>query len=154
MQWKAGYPIGGSPSEPATMVDSQKEIYQCHISRGHQESKGWKLVGLKFTELVTGATHVDDTAIYSKIYCEVCLETKIRDTFPSYVGVSTEESGRVIRFLNVSISSIMGWKNLSSCRIIPTYRLLLVISPIKKSPDWESLLELALTIFICSFSSS
>ena len=43
--------------------------------------------------------HVDDSIIFSKVFCEGCLIRGVERLWPVDVGMSCEEQGQVIRFL-------------------------------------------------------
>jgi len=95
--------MGGSLSEPATLVDIQECIYRCSTSKQYQHSCGWQYLDYSFSDLVTGLTHVDDSLILSKIYCPQCLFDRVLRTFPKDFGMSLEETGQTIRFLSTFV---------------------------------------------------
>ena len=95
-----GYPMGGSFSEPCTLIDLQEDIYQCSTSVSRRKQCGWNCLDLNFSEQVTGLTRVDDTAALSKVYCINCLFLLPTQTSPNDVGLSQEDQGQVMRFLS------------------------------------------------------
>jgi len=105
LERKCGWPMGGSLSEPGTLIDLQEDIRLCFNSQSYSEQCGWhlkehNLQHIPFEQLVTAVQHVDDAFPVTKIFCDKCIETRLGKTWPKDVGISVEEKGRTIRFLS------------------------------------------------------
>ena len=98
-----GWPMGGSFSEPGTLVDLNEELHVLHQSPERLKSVGWAFKGWRLEELVSGVMHVDDAVVFSRIFCNQCLETGVRHVWPQDVGVSLEEVGPTVRMLQSHI---------------------------------------------------
>lgn len=77
----AGWPQGGSLSEPGTLVDLNEDIFELHAGQRSLSEVGW-CVGnpsLELEQVVLGLLHVDDSLLMSKILCVDCLENGIKN---------------------------------------------------------------------------
>jgi hypothetical protein len=101
---KKGWPMGGSFSEPATLVDLGEDVFWLYNSKKKASDSGWKLKGLDMQQTVQGLLHVDDCLLLSEIHCPVCLEMGTKNVWPKDVGTSLEEKGPVIVFLSARIT--------------------------------------------------
>lgn len=68
-----------------------------------------------FSDVVTGVLHVDDMAVFSKVWCAHCLTKKLKKMFPSDIGLNLEEQGPTLRILSV----IIHVENDSTLRVFP-----------------------------------
>ena len=100
---RTGYPMGGSFSEPATLIDLQDDVLQFHHNKSTALHCAWHHPDLSPEETVMGCQHVDDALIGSTILCLSCLESGLKKLWPSDVGVSVEETGNKLRFLQAEI---------------------------------------------------
>ena len=55
------------------------------------------------SKIIQGVQHVDDALILSNTHCAPCLVKCIAKLWPKDCGVSLEESGKRIRFLQVNV---------------------------------------------------
>ena len=94
-----GYPMGGSFSEPATLIDLQDDVRQLYTKKQTAVRCGWWHSQYCTSKIVNGLQHVDDALLMSACICDNCLEQGLKKLWPSDVGVSTEEKGDEIRFL-------------------------------------------------------
>ena len=94
-----GWPMGGSFSEPATLIDLGHDVAKFHLSAAKQEQVGWILPGYSPTQLIAGLLHVDDSHIASRVFCLRCLLRGV----PPDVGTSLEDSGASVQFLQAQI---------------------------------------------------
>jgi hypothetical protein len=101
---KKGWPMGGSFSEPATLVDLGEDIFWLYNSREKARDSGWKIKGIEMEQTVQGMLHVDDCLLLSQIWCPCCLEKGTKRVWPKDVGTSMEEIGPTIVFLSARIS--------------------------------------------------
>ena len=102
----SGWPMGGSFSEPGTLVDLNEELRLVHQNVDKLKEVGWFFQGWKLENLVTGLMHVDDAVVFSKIFCHDCLETGMKKLWPEGVGISLEEVGPTVRMLHSYIHVI------------------------------------------------
>ncbi len=103
---RCGWPQGGPLSEPGTLVDLNQDVLELHENRNNEMIKvGWHVPGHSFnlSQLVLGLLHVDDSLLISRDLCVKCLESGVSKMWPSDVGVSLEEQGDVIRYLNALV---------------------------------------------------
>ena len=97
-----GWPMGGSFSEPATLIDLGESVFRLYSDCGRIAARvGWHAPNGDVSHAIAGIQHVDDAVIASTIYCERCLLRGVQRLWPSDVGVSLEESGPRVRFLHV-----------------------------------------------------
>ena len=89
-----GWPMGGSFSEPATLVDLGESVYRLYTDGGNTARRvGWALDKARPDQLVQGLQHVDGAAIFSEVFCSECLLRGPQKLWPRDVGVSLEETG-------------------------------------------------------------
>ena len=117
MQRKTGYPMGGSFSEPATLVDLQDDVLQFYTKRPTAVHCGWYHPDLSPEETVCGVQHVDDALIGSAVLCSGCLESGLRKLWPSDDGVSVEETGLSIWYLQAHI--VIRNPTVAACTLLP-----------------------------------
>ena len=101
-----GWPMGGSFSEPATLIDLNHDILKLQYSGSKQREVGWDLDGFSPNQLVAGWLYVDDALVGSKIYCSQCPFEGIQRLWPSDVGTTLEESGHDVTFLQARVRCI------------------------------------------------
>ena len=106
MKRKGGWPMGGSFSEPGTLVDLSEEIRLLDENSGKLVEVGWNFKGWKLHDLVSGLMHVDDAVVFSRIFCPGCLEQGMKRLWPQDVGISLEEIGPTVRMLHSHIHII------------------------------------------------
>ena len=104
----AGWPMGGSHSEPATLIDSSAFVAKLHRSPELQQHCGFAVEGLPLDAVVGGLQHVDDLLVGSRTLCCHCLETGVQRLFPPDLGFETEEAGSLVRFLGARIGEVRG----------------------------------------------
>ena len=56
-------------------------------------------VNIPFEKVVAGVLHVDDLAVFSKVWCARCLASKVQQTFPSDLGFTVEAEGPTLKIL-------------------------------------------------------
>ena len=95
--------MGGSFSEPGTLVDLSEEIRLLDASSEKLVEVGWNFKGWKLDHLVSGLMHVDDAAVFSRIFCPRCLEQGMKRLRPQDVGISLGEIGPTVRMLHSHI---------------------------------------------------
>ena len=100
---REGWPMGGSFSEPATLVDLGAEVLKLYRSYRVQAAVGWVHDDVDVEQLLCGLCHVDDALLTSLILCSGCLLRGIQALYPSDVGVSLEEEGEVLKFLQAVV---------------------------------------------------
>lgn len=94
-----GWPMGGSFSEPGTLVDLTEGLHVLHQHPELLETIGWAYKDWGLEDLVSGAMHVDDAVVFSRIVCTLCLETGVKKLWPKDNGVSLGEVGPTVRML-------------------------------------------------------
>eukprot|EP00969_Alexandrium_andersonii_P334489 14781897-Alexandrium_andersonii.AAC.1 len=67
-----GWPMGGSHSEPATLVDSGAFVHKLHTSPKTRAETGVDVDSLPVDQLLAGLQHVDDLLVCSRVWCEDC----------------------------------------------------------------------------------
>ena len=95
-----GWPAGGSLSEPGTLVDLNASVGLLDVDDTERKRVGWFIPELSFQQTVGGMLHVDDSIVFSKIFCNDCLERGVQRMWPPDVGVEREGTHPVIRFLH------------------------------------------------------
>ena len=105
--------MGGSLSEPLTLLDLSERVLMLHSSKRFQYHVGWKCDGKHIPmrdrddspahRLVDGMQHVDDALVFSYVFCSTCLHKGVCRMWPRDVGAKLEASGLEIPFLHVSI---------------------------------------------------
>ena len=103
-----GWPMGGSFSEPATLVDLGEAIRQLHEDVSVQRRVGWYFANTPIEKLVMGMLHVDDSLVGSCVYCHKCLFKGVESLWPPDVGTKLEEHGSRIRFLQADVHVLHG----------------------------------------------
>ena len=99
MRRKGGWPMGGSFSEPGTLVDLNEELRILAEDSNKMCEIGWHFKNWTLTDLVSGLMHVDDAIVFSRIFCSCCLERGMKQLWPEDVGISLEETGPTVRML-------------------------------------------------------
>ena len=103
--------MGGFLSEPGTQNDLQHPINEWYHERDPNKLDGL-LPGLglvshvlrcSFSENLNGSMHVDDALVMNKLLDDDCIMQMIAGIWPRDVGVSKEETGPVLKFLNTII---------------------------------------------------
>ena len=92
--------MGGSHSEPGTMVDVGHFVRELHSTPGIFESSGFKVGDYTLEQVLQAIQHVDDILFMSQIWCHTCVERKVKQHFPQDMGFNTEETGPKLRFLS------------------------------------------------------
>ena len=95
--------MGGSYSEPGTLVDLGGLIARLYIDEQLQRDIGLAVNGIPFEKTVQGLMHVDDSIMISFIHCNQCMLRGIQTLFPRDVGVSDEGTQPILKFLNAVI---------------------------------------------------
>lgn len=100
-----GWAMGASLIEPCTMCDLNDKVWQCASSDARSRRYGWTVghVTLPFEQVVAGALHVDDLAVFSKVWCQRCLAKKVKRTFPDDVGFDVEGEGPTWKILSLIV---------------------------------------------------
>ena len=98
--------MGGSFSEPATLIDLGHDTRKLYTQTSVQERIGWSLAGYKIEELVAGLCHVGDALLASRVFCHRCLLKGLRKLWPSDVGTNLEEFGSTVKFLQVRVDAL------------------------------------------------
>ena len=98
-----GWPMGGPVSAPCTSLDLETAIERFYANPAVAQDVGWHLDGYKAQQLVQGMLHVDDSVVFSKVYCEDCFFNGVQKLWPRDVGVSLEASGEHVPFLHVEL---------------------------------------------------
>ena len=99
----AGWPMGGSFSEPATLVDLGEDIFSLYDEDQDANISGWRITGFSLDELVQALQHVDDAFLLSLVWCTDCLYKGVLMVWPQDVGVKLEEFGPMVRFLQSTV---------------------------------------------------
>ena len=63
MRRKVGWPMGGSFSEAATLIDLGTDVRNVHKNARRQKLCGWYHKGIPLDKLIMGLTHVDDSIL-------------------------------------------------------------------------------------------
>jgi len=98
-----GYPMGGSLSEPATLVDLQYDLRRVWAERQYRIDTGWGVPGFEIPQAVAGLQHVDDSIMTCRFLCASCMLACLQATWPADVGISLEDSGPLVRFLSAFV---------------------------------------------------
>jgi len=98
-----GWPMGGSFSEPATLLDLGTDVHKFYTDVNFQKRVGLHISGMSPRHLIVGMQHVDDAVVASKVFCEECLERGTERIWPKDVGTSIEEKGPTITFMATTI---------------------------------------------------
>eukprot|EP00969_Alexandrium_andersonii_P298731 13206071-Alexandrium_andersonii.AAC.1 len=69
-----GWPMGGSHSEPATLIDSSFFVDRLHRDHAALAQAGLQYGDLHAEQILAGMQHVDDLLVASCIFCDSCLE--------------------------------------------------------------------------------
>jgi hypothetical protein len=96
---KTGWPMGGSLSEPGTLVDLTDCIRDLHCNVLKRENLGWLVDDLSHEETMQAVLHVDDCLLMSRSLCGTCLYAGLQKLWPADVGTELEGENPVIRFL-------------------------------------------------------
>ena len=99
-----GWPMGGSHSEPGTMIDVGQFVHMLYADKKTQAYSKLLVDRFEIDEILQGVQHVDDILLMSHIWCHTCIEDKIKAYFPNDMGFETEETGPKLRFLTTWIS--------------------------------------------------
>ena len=105
VQREAGWPMGGSHSEPATLIDSAAFVRRLLEDPSELERVGLAWQGLPADRILAGLQHVDDVLLTSQIWCPDCLVEGLRRLFPPDLCSEEEERGPVLRFLHVVVAA-------------------------------------------------
>ena len=100
--------MGGTHSEPATAVDLGHDIMELYDDVQIQQRCGWHFPGLQLDQVLAAAMHVDDALLSSKILCEECMLRGCKTLFLDDVGISMEEHGTEVRFLQYRVKQDSG----------------------------------------------
>jgi len=99
-----GWPMGGSFSEPATLVDLGQAAYELLTDDGRTAKRiGWHVPGRKPASLVQGIQHVDDLLLLSCVFCVPCMLRGVKALWPGDVGTTLEGSGERFQFLHADL---------------------------------------------------
>lgn len=99
-----GYPMGGSFSEPATLVDLGEDTFCLYSDEGQTAQRcGWFIPGIPVESTVQGVQHVDDAAIFSQIWCTDCLFQGTQALWPPDVGTTLEGDSSPVHFLSCDL---------------------------------------------------
>ena len=99
-----GWPMGGSMSEPATLVDLGEDTRRLYVDPQVQRSSGLLYGTTPIGAIIQGLQHVDDALLMSKLWCGRCLLGALQRTWPTDCGTNLEEEGHTVRFLSAVIS--------------------------------------------------
>ena len=100
VQRREGWPMGGSLSEPGTLVDLQHDILVASIDMHTRTRVGWQFRDFTFNETITGVQHVDDCLMFSKILCPQCMLDGLAKLWPEDVGCTDEGGDCCVQMLN------------------------------------------------------
>ena len=103
---KTGWPMGGSHSEPATLVDSGTFVSRIHRDEAAWQHTGLAWGGLRPEKVLAGMQHVDDLLAASCIHCPDCLAKGLGRTFPADLAFEREAVGPAVRFLAVVVEAV------------------------------------------------
>ena len=95
--------MGGSMSEPATLVNISESTRLAYTLPLDHEPTGWARSDAAMSELVQGIQHVDDALLLSLVYCYECLHAGLARCWPSDCGTTLEEHGSSVRFLQAVV---------------------------------------------------
>jgi hypothetical protein len=98
-----GHPMGGSFSEPATLVDLGRSIANFYASAEIQKEAEVFLPDVPAEAHLQGLLHVDDCLLSSHIWCCKCIVRALSRIWPRDVGTSLEMEGDTIDFLTVTL---------------------------------------------------
>ena len=101
-----GWPMGGSHSEPGTMIDVGEFVAEMHSPDNYYSKFYWCIENLPLTALLQGVQHVDDILLMSQVWCSNCINKKITGYMPPDMGFEIEEQGSHLRFLTTWISTL------------------------------------------------
>ena len=103
-----GWPMGGTFSEPVTLVDLGSCVHRLYTSKTFAKSVGLYLDAHPVAHTVQGLQIVDDAAVFSKVWCCDCLLNGVTKVWPLDVGTGLEEKGAVISFTSVILDFSSG----------------------------------------------
>ena len=106
-----GWPMGAAVSEPGTMVDLGHDVYRLYKHKKLAAAVGWSHKDFSTAELIQGICHVDDCVLFSAVFCFCCLYHGLRRLWPKDVGVTLEEHGPRLKFLQAELISNAHEKN-------------------------------------------
>ena len=98
-----GWPMGGSLSEPATLVDLGESIQDAYSKLGRWKSTGLYVNGLTAVQTLAGVLHVDDALCISRVHCPKCILQGVSKIYPSDVGTSLEGTSPEVHFLHADV---------------------------------------------------
>ena len=102
---RTGWPMGGSHSEPATLVDAGAFVHKLHHDPAVLRETGLAVGGLPAESVIAGLMHVDDLLCGSRIHCADCLGRGLSRLFPPDLRFDEEERGASVRFLHTTITA-------------------------------------------------
>ena len=105
---REGWPMGGSLSEPGTLVDMSETVRLLNVQPEYAKSLGWSYKNFRFSQLLAGVQHVDDVFLMSNCICVDCIFRFLEKTFPADIGLTLEEQGPLVRFLQGFVFSKNG----------------------------------------------
>jgi len=100
-----GLPMGSPPSPPTTAYDLDLHSRRMYESKKHAQAIGVHIPGIKTSQVVQGLLHVDDSVVFSKIFCCSCLGSLVQRLWPKDVSAKIEASGPTIPFLHCVINA-------------------------------------------------
>ena len=96
-----GWPQGGPFSEPGTCMDLGYCAAKFLSARENWQEVGMQHKDLEGAKILAGVVYVDDGLFASKIFCVKCIFQALGRVWPKDVGITLEEYGRRICFLQL-----------------------------------------------------
>ena len=96
-------------SEPATLTDLGHSIHHLYCTASQHSIFGRSLPQFRMEQLIQGLLHVDDSLVFSCVFCSTCLKNAVKRIFPADVGMTEEGDSSVdasIQFLQTEISVV------------------------------------------------
>eukprot|EP00969_Alexandrium_andersonii_P338081 14941300-Alexandrium_andersonii.AAC.1 len=95
--------MGGSLSEPATLVDLGRRVHELYHAPGVAARAGLEFQGLTPRQLLAGCSHVDDALLWSGVFCARCIEACMAAFLPKDLALEAEETGASVTFLGTNV---------------------------------------------------
>ena len=127
-----GWPMGGSHSEPATLLDSGLCASRVYKRAGEARRPGWTSAAAPRGSCFMGLQHVDDFCLFSRVLCPDCIVRAVGCIMPPDLQLEEEERGEVLDFLHVRI--LCGWGNSAVVPRKPNVQFALGRSPFFRTP--------------------
>ena len=85
------------------MCDCGSFVHRLQYDVPFYEASPWFVPGLTAMDVVQGVQHVGDCVLFSKVWCDACLEKGLSYLWPADMGFEVEERSPHMRFLQTAL---------------------------------------------------